>query len=213
MEERNVSPFQFGLQLLKRLVFATVICMFVCFSMSFLPEYYGISGYIGMSVLTVGISGGMMYLHAWSVGDHDANAVQFGRMEPFKLKGLFAGLYLVLFVSVLAIPLALSIAGILPIDFLPFYRLLNSPLWGIINLIHPYGAIPHAEVLETETTVYQAATAGMSWGQFIGVILLPLIYVPFTTVGYILGYKRFSIIQKVVYKNEKKEKTKKDPRL
>lgn len=207
MENKNRTPLKFAWQLFLRAIIAAFLSMFICFTCSALMEN-SLEGKIFTGLVTVGFSGVLIYLHAWSVGDLDANAIQFGRAEKDPWKGLKAALLLTLFLMSFSIPLALSMLKILPFDFMPFYRLLDSPFWPIINIIHPYGAIAKAEILETETTVYQAATAGLTWGKFWLISILPALYIPFTVIGYSLGLKRFSISQKVVYKSSGKENKK-----
>ena len=79
---------------------------------------------------------------------------------------------------------------------------------GLLSIIPNGGAIPHAAIPAQEATETMpaieavAATDGLSWGAFAIICLLPLIYAVFAAVGYYLGTKRFSIINKVVYKDD-----------
>jgi len=204
MEQQNGTTLKFGFQLFTRAVIAALLSIFICFTLSGMMEK-GIDGKIFTAVITIAFAGMMVYLHAWSVGDSDANAVQFGRKERDPFRGLKASLVLVLLLMTFSIPLALSMIEVIPFDFMPIYRLLNAPFWPLINIVHPYGAIAKAEILESETTVYQAATLGLTWKQFFTVMVFPAIYIPFVSIGYWLGLKRISIGQKLVYKSEKKK--------
>ena len=89
---------------------------------------------------------------------------------------------------------------------------------GVHQLIKPLGgAIPHAateEIPATDTTPAieaMPATDGLSWGAFVLIALLPLLYVICTTVGYYMGTRRISVLSKLVYKDDKKKPTRKRP--
>ena len=101
------------------------------------------------------------------------------------------------------------------VDLLWVYRLMNAPVWPLINLIHPYSIAPQEampEMILMEGTEYEeivqatAATPGCSWPKLILMMLLPLIYIVFIWVGYELGRRRISISNRLVYENKHAKK-------
>lgn len=153
-------------------------------------------------------SGVVLYANTWAYGDRDANFVQFGRCKRDPLKGLKLGCLVSLPTFLLNIPLALSKLQILPFDFLPVYRFLAAPLWPLINLIHPYGAVAHEATEATEMLEAFPATPALEWSQFGLIALLPLIYVAFCWLGYEMGYHRISLGFRLVYGKTAEEKAK-----
>ncbi len=202
------ETWRLAVQPFVNIVIGTVISIIITISLSSLMVG-SIWGKIVVEFLCLAITLPLVYGYMWGQGDRDSNFVQFGRMKPDKWKGVRAGLLSIIPNVLTAVPLALSMLRIIPFDFMPFYRLLNAPMWGFINMLHPNGgAIPHAAIPAQEATETMpaieavAATDGLSWGAFAIICLLPLIYAVFAAVGYYLGTKRFSIINKVVYKDD-----------
>lgn len=150
----------------------------------------------------------VLYANCWTYGDRDANFVQFGRCKRDPFKGLKLGALVALPTFLLNIPLLLSKLQILPFDFLPVYRFLAAPLWPLINLIHPYGAVAHEATEATELLEAFPATPGLEWGQFGLIAILPLIYVLFCWFGYEIGYRRISLGFRLVYGKTAEEKAK-----
>lgn len=206
----HTGVVELALKIWRTIILCTVICAVVVFSLSSLMVK-GVWGPLVVQAVCLIIAGVVVYSQMWGFGDRDANFIQFGRLEKDPLKGLKVMMLAVIPSLVLCIPLALSMAEVLPFDFMPFYRILEAPVWPLINVIHPYGAIAHAAVEANEYMEATAATAGLGWGQFVLVSLLPLIYVPFGVAGYELGLRRISVGLKLMYedKNKKKGKEKK----
>lgn len=199
------SVRELSLQLYRTLLLCGVACVvMVMATSSIMTESRLGLGIIG--VICVIVVGLILYANTWSYGDRDANFVQFGRMTRDRLKGLKIGLLISIPSFLMNIPLALSKMEIIPFDFMPIYRLLLSPLWPLINFIHPYGAIPYDASPATEYTEAMAATPGLGWGQFGLLVLLPLIYTLFSWIGYELGYHRISVGFRLVYEDKNKKK-------
>lgn len=182
----------------------TIISLIIVLSFSPLMVQ-GVWGKLLTLLFTMILTFAILYGYMWSQGDRDANFIQFGRDTYDKWKGLKVGLLALLPNLLWDLLLLLSMVRVLPIDFLPFYRMLNAPLWPLINMIHAYGAIPYDAVAATETMEAIEATAGLSWGGFVGMCLLPLIYTAFCVLGYYLGHKRISIRSKMIYEDPKKK--------
>ena len=210
------ETWRLALQTFINLVICTVISVIIVVSLSSLMG--SVWGKLVVEAVCLIITLPIIYGYMWGQGDRDANFVQFGRMQPDMWKGLRAGLLAIIPTVLTCIPLALSMMRVLGFDFMPFYRLINAPMWGFINLIKPLGgAIPHAateEIPATDTTPAieaMPATDGLSWGAFVLIALLPLLYVICTTVGYYMGTRRISVLSKLVYKDDKKKPTRKRP--
>lgn len=213
------SPKELGLQVLKNLCICNVICVIIVFSMSGVMNW-GTGGKLLTELVCILLTGITLYAQSWGFGDKDANYLQFGRMERDPYKPLKYGLIAVAPSLVSDIILIVSkISG--SFDLLWVYRLMNGPVWPLINLIHPYGVHFHEATEETvvmagtqyeEVIAAAEATPGCGWGKMILMMLLPLLYIVFMWVGYELGRRRISIGNKLVYvdkdgkKNGKKSK-------
>lgn len=202
------ETWRLALQTFVNILISTVISIIIVISLSSLMVG-SLWGKLLVEFICMAITLPMIYGYMWGQGDRDANFIQFGRMEPDKLKGLRAGLLGVIPTVLTAVPLALSMVRVLPFDFMPAYRLINAPMWGFINMIQPWGgAIPHdatPAIPATDTMPAidaMDATPGLSWAKFILIFLLPLIYVIFCAGGYYLGTKRVSVINRLVYKDD-----------
>lgn len=201
------ETWRLALQTFFNLLISTIICIVVVLALSYLME--SLWGKIVVEAVCLLITLPILYSYMWGQGDRDANFVQFGRMKKDVWKGLRAGLIGTIPTWLTLIPLALSMVRIIPFDFMPIYRLLNAPIWGFVNLMHGSGgAIPHAAVEAQEATdtmpaiEAMPATDGLGWGIFVILCLLPLLYVAACTVGYYLGTRRFSVMNKLVYKDD-----------
>ncbi len=202
------ETWRLALQTFWSIVIGTIISIVIVLSLSSVMVG-SLWGKVVVEFICLAITLPLLYGYMWSQGDRDANFVQFGRMNPDPWKGLRASLFAVIPCYLTLILLALSMVRVIPFDFMPAYRLLNAPLWGFINMLHPNGgAIPHDAVPAQEATdllpAIEAmdATPGLGWGAFAVLCLLPLLYVVFCAVGYRFGFKRFSVINHLVYKDD-----------
>ena len=210
------SPKELSHSLLKTLCICNIICVVIVFSMSGLMSK-GTWGIIVTELIAIGITGLTLYAQSWSMGDKDANLIQFGRMEYDSKKALKMGLRAIAPSLISDILLVISkISGVF--NFLWVYRLMNAPVWPLINLIHPYGLFAQEATEETvimQGTQYEEvieamdATPGCGWGKLILMMLLPLIYLIFIYAGYELGRRRISIGNKLVYEDKDGSKNKK----
>lgn len=175
------------------LLLATIYSMILCGALKFLFEDRWWSLLL-MGTVCLILDGGMVYQFMWRQGEKEANYIQFGRLEKTPYKGLKVGFLAMIPYGIMDVVLALSVAKVLPFDFLRTFRILNAPLYGFMKLIH------------RDWGWATATTSGLSWGAFIVLALMPLIYVAFCTVGYELGMRHISIKDKLVYKQEKEAK-------
>ncbi len=211
------SPKELGLQVLKTLCICNVVCVIIVFSMSGIMNM-GIGGMLLTELICLLLTGITLYAQSWGFGDKDANYLQFGRMERDPYKPLRYGLVAVAPSIISDLILIFSkITGLF--DLLWLYRLMNAPLWPLINIIHPYGLYFHEATEETtvmagtqyeEVIAAAEATPGCGWGKMILMMLLPLLYILFMWIGYELGRRRISIGNKLVYvdKDGKKKRQK-----
>lgn len=207
--ELHNGVWELALKLWRTLILCTILCAVIVFSLSGIMVS-GTWGLLLTQLICFIVMGFTIYSQMWSVGDRDANFIHFGRMQRDIWKSLKIGLIALIPGFVTNIPLALSKAGVFGnFDFLPFYRVLQAPIWPLINLIHPYGAIPHEAVAATELFEGSPATAGMTWGQLVLMAIIPLVYLIFVVAGYELGIRRISVGFKLVYEKNDKDKGKK----
>lgn len=209
------ETWRLALQTFLNLVIATVIAVILVLTLSALMT--SLWGKLVVEAVCLVITLPIVYGYLWGQGDRDANFVQFGRMAADPWKGLRASVIGVIPTVLTCVPLALSKVKVIPFDFMPIYRILNAPMWGFINLIHAGGAIAHAatEAIPATDTMpaidAMPATEALSWGGFVILALLPLIYVIIGTVGYYMGTRRISVMSKLVYKDDKKKHGRKHP--
>jgi len=131
----------------------------------------------------------MLYSPMWYEGDRDSNFVQFGRVEYDKYRGVKVGLLACIpsYASILLMVIAkiFQSTGAGQVLYI-IYSLLNIQFFGFLQLVNPEPYIINFQ------SIY-----------FIVLMLFPLIYVAATTVGYSLGYKRISIMEKIKFKKAK----------
>ena len=196
MTKKQQGNFKCGIgyltgQTYLNLFLATIYSMILCGTIKFLFEdrWWAL---LLMGVVCLVLDGDMVYQFMWRQGDKEANYIQFGRIEREPYKGLKVGLLAMIPYGIMDVVLALSLAKILPFDFLRTFRILNAPLYGFMKLIH------------RDWGWATASTPGLSWGAFVILALMPLIYVAFCTVGYELGVRHISIKERLVYRQENK---------
>lgn len=215
------TPREQGLSLFITLCILNVVCVVIVFSMSGVMGM-GTWGIVLTEAICLLITGVTLYSQSWGMGDKDANLIQFGRYQYDRLKPLKMGLVALApgLVSdiILIVCKALNCLLFGQLDALVLFRLMNAPVWPLINLIHPSGLLPteaHEEMTIMAGTAYEevieasAGTPGASWLKVIVFVLLPLVYLVFIWLGYELGRRRFSIGNKLVYEDKEGGKSKK----
>lgn len=176
----------------KAAIYSLIVCSILVFSVSFLLDKTW--GKILIQVLCLIINGGLLYSTMWYEGDREKNFVQFGRMEEDLFWGLKVGLVGML--VPMATMLLLVFAKIMHMaDLVVYYKLINPQINMLINLIIP-SIDPNS--LGIPQLLLTAAL---------------YLYIPFFCgVGYLLGYRRFSISEKLVYAKKDDGKGGRNPR-
>lgn len=137
-------------------------------------------------ICTLGTVFLFMYGKVYYVGDSDANKVAFERIKYDRFKGFKMGAVPAVFSLVFYVWLVLGKLGIGGDISLAVFRLINYHLFAYCQLI--FGDT--------------ASVAELGWGSiiaaFLTVVLIPII----CQMCYILGYKRISVFEKLVFKKK-----------
>ena len=143
------------------------------------------------SILTLLLLAAFPYSVMWTQGDKDNNSVHFGHMAEDKLRGLKVGALAAIPSAAAYILLILSKLGVLLPNYYAFYRFMNVPFMPILDRLTGGTALMTAEI---------------SWGA-IAAMLMTVVFVPLLAhVGYWLGYKEISLVERFIYVNPNKKK-------
>jgi len=129
---------------------------------------------------------GFIYPYAWNEGFRDVNRVKIKSVDKLPGKGFIGG-------AIGSLPYMLISLGFILVKL----EAVNINFLGIIRLL----AAPFLAFSLTLLPVDIQTAAELSWINIIVVVLLPLFYVLLSGIGYELGYKRFSISDKLIYKS------------
>lgn len=135
-------------------------------------------------ILMVILFAAFPYSNMWYLGDHDHNSAQFGHIRRDYARGVKIGL-LADIPAVLAwvALIVCKLANIFP-SYVVRYRWINVCFWPYFNHFIPSTVLKTAEV---------------TWGG-VAAMLPILLALPLTTgLGYFLGFKEFSVRDKLVY--------------
>ena len=127
-----------------------------------------------------------VYPGMWQLGTKDSNLVKFKHKKEDRLKGFKIGAVAVIPAYLLLIFLVVAKAGAVPDFPVVLYKFLNSSLYSLIEVI-----------LGSAVKVGELAV----W-RLILLFVLPLIVPAVSGIAYILGFKNFSIGEKLVYKKK-----------
>ncbi len=153
------------------------------YSRAMAPQAEAVIGIIS-SVFTLLIFGLFPYNILWSMGSHDDNYVQLGRMDKDIYFGLKVGVIASIPSAALYLLLILGKFGAFPGVILKWHRLLNTPFIPYID------AVEMGANTAPELSIGSLLAAGAT-----------LLFVPFVCwLGYYLGYRQISIREKLVYK-------------
>ena len=127
-----------------------------------------------------------IYPMFWDIGNKESNAVKFGRISEDKLCGLKAGLVAIIPVSVALIFIIATKNTICSELSVTLFKFINSTYYGITDM------------LTGHVSLFKNATVS----SLIIVLVLQLIIPVIAQVGYTLGYKDFSVKERLVYKEK-----------
>lgn len=143
------------------------------------------------SILTLLLLAAFPYSVMWTQGDKDNNSVHFGHMAEDKLRGLKVGALATIPSAITYILLIFSKLGVMLPNYYVFYRLMNVPFMPIFDRLTGGTAMMTAEI---------------PWGAIVA-MLMTVVFVPLLAhVGYWLGYKEISLVERFIYVNPNKKK-------
>ncbi len=182
---RKRSLLRTSWEVLRGIIFMALLSAVITFSLGGMLGF--VWGQVLIQTICLLIWLGTIYGVMWTQGDRERNFVQFGRMEPDLLWGLKVGLMACVLPVLTGIIPILCKAQVVP-DIIFVYKLLNPHLLVLINCL-----------LSPDIYTYES-----SWWQVLAVNLYQLLIPAASAAGYLLGYNRISLMEKLVYKNKKK---------
>ena len=135
----------------------------------------------------------MPYSMLWARGDKDANLVQFGHMSENRFRGLKIGIAAAIPSLIPSIGLILCIVKLIPGEMLYLYKFLNVSFWPLMNLL------TGGAKMSSDVDAY-------SWLAVVVLSIMPFVMALVCHIGYKLGYKHISIMEKFIYVNPKKKR-------
>ena len=134
-----------------------------------------------LSILAV-----FLYPNLWDLGAKDSNAVKFKHKSEDCLKGVKIGSLAIIPSYLLLILICVMKAGVYPDFSVSLYQLTHSAFYGLIS------------VVTGDTHVVR----DLAWWRIAILFVFPLLVPAISGLGYYLGYKDFSIGEKLVYKKK-----------
>ncbi len=141
-------------------------------------------GIVLVQVLNLFILFGLIYLNLWLVGEKDINYVKTGFITYDSFTGLKIGLYAM---PVMWLPNILMIVAMFTRNqlLLAAYRIASAVFYGIDSLVIPI------------------QVAELNWLHVLFAFIPPLLVPAFSSLAYFMGYRRLSILGKLMYKKKK----------
>lgn len=168
--------------------------MLVCFLVFTFVAIESAAFIVAFGILCLLLVFSSAYGMVWREGSADYNRVKFEHTQYDPNKGLKAGLVAVApWVAIWAATVVCKLCGV---DLLAVYRLCNMHVMVFINLIFPWNASFE------QVSVGQLLLSGLH------LPIMPLL----CWVGYRMGYRQFSILERTIYKNVGKNQKAKPPR-
>lgn len=180
--------FKNGVKLFGKIIVINILCFFLVMSIVAIavgmlkdksnPDSYGAI----LQIMTLMLLTGLVYPTLWDMGYKDRNMVLTGHAQADVLKGLKIGLVAVI-PSVLSIPIFALI------------KAFPSALYKLINSSYYY----FFDILTRGTDKF----CDISIWKFFVMAIIFLLVPAISCLGYYLGYKDFSIAEKITYKKKK----------
>ena len=181
------SIFSYGLSVFVRSIFASFMCLIMTMSITVI-SFNWIAQLI-IQIFSLILFCTIPYSGIWDLGSSDKNKVAYHHIEEDKLKGFKIGL-------IATIPCFLTYLGLIVCKlfdvnlYLALFRIINPHFLVIFNyLLPPDGGMTQ-----------------LSWLNILCVLPLSMLLPLVCLSAYWLGYKRISIIEKIIYKNGRKPK-------
>lgn len=127
-----------------------------------------------------------IYPNIWHIGTTDSNLVKFKHKAEDKLKGLKIGLTAVVPEYLFLLFLIIAKAGAAPKFPVVLLKFLNAAFYSLTQVI--CGGVVYVSELSVIRLIL--------------LLLLPLVIPAVSCVSYILGYKNFSVGEKLIYKKK-----------
>lgn len=141
-------------------------------------------------LLCLALLGLFPYNQLWQLGNKDENRVRYQHSKADPLRGLKIGLLTMVPAMLLYVGLIVAQFTKYSKVFLVIYRFLNVPFWSYFGW-----------VLGMDITAVEALSVGQHIALFLPVLFVPAI----CYVAYTLGFKQFSIGERMTYKKQPEE--------
>ena len=182
---RDTIP-ELGFKILKTTIVTIFLCLLMNVSFGVLATAIGNLGLLNQ-IFNIALSGVMVFGILCDSGNKDANLQSFGKIKISYKRGFLAGLFSLIPFYVIALPvLIMKVFSVeLFSSYLKVARLLSSPFTVIYQNIF----------INTEIE-------NVSYLQILLLFVIPLILVLICGVSYVLGTKKFTFGEKIIYKNK-----------
>lgn len=183
------------LKLAKKILLNTFYSIIICLFIVFIFAGGGIGFKITAQIAVLLIQGAMIYRICWKQGSSDNNFVSMNMQKPNPMKGLKAALFSCIPLFTVYLLLLLSKTG-----------LISNDIFGNIMLLS-YSVIDVAF-----NPIVNSVLLGFN-GNLTVIPLLSIIITSLTTAfiplvahfSYLLGYRQYSIMEHIIYKNINKK--------
>lgn len=187
----NQNEFQKSITQMGKITFIDIIKSFIISIVVFI--FLGIIadstlGNIVLQIILIIGFGYPLYVNSWGEGYRDLNNFEFNLIEKDLYRGFKFGLIALIPQFILSIILLISyFTGMFEMMYI--YRLINIQTLPLLNVIVP------PNILTIDYSFIQI---------LLYLIIPPTITISFIGTGYYLGFKEFSIMDKIVYKKSNK---------
>ncbi len=180
------STAKLGFKVLKTTIATIFLCLLMNVSFGVLATIAGNLGLLNQ-IFNILLSVVMLFGILCDSGNKDINLQSFGKIKINYSRGFIAGLFSLIPFYVISLPvLIMKVVGSeLFSSYLKVARLLNAPFTVMFQNIF----------IETEIQ-------NVSYGEILLLFVIPIIFVLICGISYILGTKKISFGDKLIYKNK-----------
>lgn len=186
MNENKI--FKTSVKMFIRLLSYYIMCLVV--SVTVMAIFHYKIGNIVAQIFDTCIVTILPYLSLYSIGTDDSNKVSYGHTVRDDLKGLKIGLVATAPFVLIGLFLIAAKLGVMPENYISYYRLLSSPYMPLNHMIMP-------------TTL---TLAEQSWTSVIASVLTAFIPAVACAVGYKMGFEEISFTDEWIYRGKRKIK-------